>query len=125
MQHCLGGKDASEWLASGLCCKRVEFDAVRCLHVGGPTLTDSAAVLRYCHCAVFVHQYAHPCAARARVWGVDNREAPVRLCASGGPNSQNWEFKALDATANPYLALAAILLAGCDVRMPNPPGFMV
>ena len=61
-----------------------------------------------------------PGPARARVWGVDNREAPVRLCASGGPNSQNWEFKALDATANPYLALAAILLAGCDVR-PAPP----
>ncbi len=57
-----------------------------------------------------------PYFTRARVWGVDNREAPVRLCASGGPNSQNWEFKALDATANPYLALTAILLAGCDVR---------
>ena len=70
-----------------------------------------------------MRQYAHACPARARVWDVDNREAPVRLCASGGPNSQNWEFKALDATANPYLALAAILLAGCDVRSMHHIGF--
>jgi glutamine synthetase len=39
--------------------------------------------------------------------GFQNRETPSRRCASG-----HWEFKALDATANPFLALSAILAAG-------------
>ena len=44
-------------------------------------------------------------------WGRENREAPVRLC---GTSSQGWHFevKALDGTANPYLATAALLYAG-------------
>ena len=47
---------------------------------------------------------------------MDNKEAPLRLCTSGGPPTFNFELKALDATANPHLALAAIILAGCEVR---------
>jgi len=47
---------------------------------------------------------------------VDNREAPLRLSASAGAGAQNWEFRALDATADPHLALAAVIAAGCDAR---------
>lgn len=47
-----------------------------------------------------------------RVWGVNNKEAPVRLCTLADSSSRDFEFKALDATANPYLALAALLTAG-------------
>jgi glutamine synthetase len=42
----------------------------------------------------------------------DNREAPVRACFSGNPRKHNFEIKCLDGTANPYLALSAILAAG-------------
>ena len=53
---------------------------------------------------------------RGRVWGVDNREAPLRLCVNAGRASRNWEVKSLDATANPHLALSALIAAGCAVR---------
>ncbi len=46
------------------------------------------------------------------MWGVNNKEAPVRLCTLADSSSRDFEFKALDATANPYLALAALLTAG-------------
>lgn len=47
-------------------------------------------------------------------WGRDNRECPIRLCGSSDDHGSGWNFevKALDGTANPYLALAAILTAG-------------
>jgi hypothetical protein len=41
-----------------------------------------------------------------------SREAPVRACFSGTPRNYNFEIKAIDGTANPYLALSAILAAG-------------
>ncbi|KAI0337052.1 glutamine synthetase/guanido kinase [Trametopsis cervina] len=52
------------------------------------------------------------------VWGSDNREAPLRLC--GSPRSvdgtsgggHHFEVKALDATANPHVALAGLLGIG-------------
>ena len=47
---------------------------------------------------------------------MDNREAPLRLCVNAGRASRNWEFKSLDATANPHLALSALIAAGCAVR---------
>ena len=40
------------------------------------------------------------------------REAPIRACFSDTPRNYNFEIKAIDGTANPYLALAAILAAG-------------
>jgi glutamine synthetase len=43
-------------------------------------------------------------------WGTENRETLVRL--SGPPGAHHLEVRALDGTANPYLALAAILGAG-------------
>lgn len=46
-------------------------------------------------------------------WGSDNREAPVRLCGTRtATHGRHFEVKALDGTANPYLAIAALLHAG-------------
>lgn len=44
-------------------------------------------------------------------WGVDNREAAVRLCQAtlGNPHGANVEIKVTDHTANPYAALALVL----------------
>lgn len=49
------------------------------------------------------------------------REAPIRACFSGAPRKYNFEIKAIDGTANPYLALAAILAAGMlGVKISSP-----
>ncbi|MGI8949535.1 MAG: hypothetical protein ACR2FV_16485 [Ornithinimicrobium sp.] len=48
-------------------------------------------------------------------WGVENREAALRLVPNSrllGPERTNVELKACDASANPYLALAMVLGAG-------------
>jgi glutamine synthetase len=48
-------------------------------------------------------------------WGVENREATLRYVPGGellGPGAANVELKACDASANPYLALAAVIAAG-------------
>ncbi|WP_299053378.1 glutamine synthetase family protein [uncultured Nocardioides sp.] len=48
-------------------------------------------------------------------WGVENREAALRLVPSSallGPDATNVELKASDASANPYLSLAVVLAAG-------------
>ena len=50
-------------------------------------------------------------------YGVDNREAAVRICSPlrGDPDSTvNLELKPSDSTANPYLALGAVIHAGLD-----------
>jgi glutamine synthetase len=50
-------------------------------------------------------------------YGLDNREAAVRLAspvAGSEAATANVELKPVDATANPYLALAAVLAAGMD-----------
>lgn len=43
-------------------------------------------------------------------WGIDNREAAVRL--TGPPGSHHFEVRTIDATANPHIALASILGLG-------------
>jgi glutamine synthetase len=50
-----------------------------------------------------------------RCWGVDNREAALRVPSdpAGGTASQ-LELKSVDASANPYLALGAVIAAGLD-----------
>ncbi len=48
-------------------------------------------------------------------WGVENREAVLRLVPASsmlGPEHTNIELKACDASANPYLALAVVIAAG-------------
>jgi glutamine synthetase len=50
-------------------------------------------------------------------WGVDNREAAVRVPSPFRGRveaSTNVEIKAVDGSANPYLALGAIVAAGLD-----------
>ncbi|KAF8548604.1 glutamine synthetase/guanido kinase [Imleria badia] len=45
-------------------------------------------------------------------WGVDNREAPVRLAKASSPSSRNFEIKPIDGTSNPHLAVAGVLACG-------------
>lgn len=42
-------------------------------------------------------------------WGTQNRETPLRKI-----EDSHWELKCVDGLANPYLAMAAILLAGAS-----------
>ncbi|KAF9457970.1 glutamine synthetase guanido kinase [Collybia nuda] len=42
-------------------------------------------------------------------YGTENREAPVRLTNSASPSSRRFELRFIDGTANPHLALAAVL----------------
>ncbi|KAH7326248.1 hypothetical protein B0I35DRAFT_405518 [Stachybotrys elegans] len=42
-------------------------------------------------------------------WGTQNRETPLRKLSGS-----HWELKCMDGLANPYLAMAAIVLAGTD-----------
>lgn len=50
-----------------------------------------------------------------RCWGLDNREAAVRVpsCPTGD-GSKHFELKTVDATANPYLAAGCVVAAGLD-----------
>jgi glutamine synthetase len=60
------------------------------------------------------------------IWGMDNREAAVRICSPmlGDPGgSVNLELKPSDSSANPYLALGAVMHAGLDgIRRKLDPG---
>jgi glutamine synthetase len=50
-------------------------------------------------------------------YGMDNREAAVRICsvlAGDAASSVNLELKPSDSSANPYLALGAVIHAGLD-----------
>lgn len=50
-----------------------------------------------------------------RAWGFDNREAAVRVPSNFAPPSPtHFELKTVDASANPYLALGAVIWAGLD-----------
>lgn len=44
-------------------------------------------------------------------WGVENREAAVRMCraTSGNPHGANVEVKPVDASANPYVVMATLV----------------
>ncbi|KZT58818.1 glutamine synthetase/guanido kinase [Calocera cornea HHB12733] len=65
------------------------------------------------------------------VWGRDNREAPLRLCGGYHGDGFNVELKTLDGTANPYLALGAVIAAGLwgvgkklELKQRNAPGIV-
>ncbi|HKF79094.1 MAG TPA: glutamine synthetase family protein [Candidatus Dormibacteraeota bacterium] len=56
-------------------------------------------------------------ASAYRAWGPDNREAAVRLASpfwGHEAESTNFELKACDSTANPYVALGGVIAAGLD-----------
>jgi len=59
-------------------------------------------------------------------YGLDNREAAIRICSPlrGDPGSSvNLELKPSDSSANPYLALGAVIYAGLDgIRGKTDPG---
>jgi glutamine synthetase len=64
-------------------------------------------------------------AGAAQCWGLENREAAVRFIAAtpGNPHGANAELKIIDPSANPYLAVTALLgsaLRGIDnnLRLP-------
>jgi glutamine synthetase len=59
-------------------------------------------------------------------WGLENREAAVRLCAGtpGNPRGANIEVKCVDASANPYVVNAVLLglsRRGLQEHVPTPP----
>ena len=60
------------------------------------------------------------------IYGMDNREAAVRICSplgSDSGSSVNLELKPSDSSANPYLALGAVIHAGLDgIRRQLDPG---
>jgi glutamine synthetase len=54
-------------------------------------------------------------ASAYQFWGVENREAPLRYVLGSellGADHANVELKVSDASANPYLALAAVIASG-------------
>jgi glutamine synthetase len=61
-----------------------------------------------------------------RCWGRENREAVLRLVTGSAGEAEvaaNAEVKCIDASANPYLAVGAVLeagLAGCDQGLSLP-----
>ena len=60
-----------------------------------------------------------------RCWGLDNREAAVRIPSNPTGYLTHIELKTVDASANPYLALGAAIAAGLDglnrnLEAPNP-----
>ncbi len=57
----------------------------------------------------------HFWAGAFRAWGTQNREAALRVCKDkAGARADRIEYKTADGTANPYLALGAIIAAGMD-----------
>ena len=57
----------------------------------------------------------HFWAGAFRAWGHQNREAAVRVCRNKqGTRANRFEYKTMDATANPYIALGALMAAGID-----------
>lgn len=53
----------------------------------------------------------HSWAGAAVCWGLENREAALRLCAAtkGNPHGASIELKMVDPSANPYLAIAVLI----------------
>jgi glutamine synthetase len=59
-----------------------------------------------------------------RCWGLDNREAAIRVPTDPtSPGPTHLELKTVDASANPYLALGAVIATGLDgIRRKLEPG---
>ena len=69
--------------------------------IGIPTPNGSRRVRPFTFAPTHVH------------WGEDNRTVLARLTTNAGP-ANRIEFRSAGADANPYLAIAAVLAAGCD-----------
>ncbi|HEV7664773.1 MAG TPA: glutamine synthetase family protein [Chloroflexota bacterium] len=80
-------------------------------HLPGLLAVTCPSVNSYSRLAPNMWSSAYTC------WGPDNREAAVRVASpfTGRVEaSSNIEIKAVDGSANPYLALGALLAAGLD-----------
>ncbi len=47
-------------------------------------------------------------------WGIDNREAALRIVSDHNGVIRDFELKTVDASSNPYLAFGAVIAAGLD-----------
>lgn len=68
----------------------------------------------------------HYWAGAFQCWGYENKEAALRVTRSADGAVRDVEYKAMDATANPYLALGGLLAAavdGAERRIVPPPPF--
>lgn len=68
-------------------------------------------------CASYLRLQPHHWSGAMQCWGVENREASLRFIAGTSPataSGANVEVKPVDGTANPYLAVGAMLAAGLD-----------
>jgi glutamine synthetase len=80
-------------------------------HLPALTAIDAPSVASYQR--LQPHRWSGPWA----VWGRENREAALRFVTGmvgSRPAAANLELKAMDASANPYLALGATVAAGLD-----------
>lgn len=56
----------------------------------------------------------HTWSGAFRCWGIDNREAAIRVISEKDNFVKHFEIKTVDASSNPYLALGAVIFAGYD-----------
>lgn len=95
----------------GFSAKGLSFLAGILHHLPGLAALTCASVNSYRRLA------PHSLSGAFAIYGYDNREAALRIPSpfrSNPEGSTNLEFKAADATGNPYLALGALLVAGLD-----------
>jgi glutamine synthetase len=89
-------------------------------HLPGLLALSAASVNSYRRLAPQMWSSAYTC------YGMDNREAAVRICSpllGDAGSSVNLELKPSDSSANPYLALGALIYAGLDgIRGKYDPG---
>jgi glutamine synthetase len=78
-------------------------------------------------CLSYLRLQPHHWSGAMRCWGTENREAALRFIAGTTPatrSAANVEVKPVDGTANPYLAIGAVLAAaahGLDLGERLPP----
>lgn len=56
----------------------------------------------------------HSWSGAYQCWGVDNREAAIRVIREPDGEVKNFELKTVDASSNPYLTLGVVITAGLD-----------
>ncbi len=56
----------------------------------------------------------HAWSGAYQCWGMDNREAAIRVVKDPDGLIRNFELKTVDAASNPYLALGTVIAAGLD-----------
>jgi glutamine synthetase len=95
----------------GLSARAQAFVAGVLAHLPGLLALTCPSVNSYLRLAPNMWSSAYTC------WGPDNREAAVRVASpfrGREAASTNIEIKAVDASANPYLALGGLIAAGLD-----------